>query len=1043
MEQDKQIEDDYSKLNVFGENLELNTIIPNNIKDYDEKESFHLSELTDENHKILENRMFDAIEVENKLYNKNMLRVNQKSKEKDETIREKESRIPFYKHDKLKSKNSRNKDYISSLKNKNFESRIEPGKKNISPERIKLNYGPLPETLQQSEINQYGGALPEHVDLTDEQEKGTLHNWINPLTRLPKWQIVSEAKQTNRAIFLLKIITKYGYKKLMYFPQVRDLTANSPRLYHNYITTLEGNYLSATRTSLNNPPEKAWLRSNFAYPPFNNHYYEPCYGSHPFHGPVGQPLHDPVRDSQFMFQGLLPGGVVFESCHNPQIWSKLREGMEIVIHNLRNAGARHLNEKTATIVKTPTPGQDRFRLYVPNSPSQADDGNWLIKPANMKLIRPTFGLLIDTTTNSYEYNKNLRDSMKLHSDQPGVVNAGDILFFEMCSKREVERYTSYEFSHDTHENITLGVHRKFIRMKDTPLNLSESALPICYTRHHDGPLTSFAQKLNNVNQLPVISYRQYKLDDTKRAVNQILNEEPIAIRNRLKLGLEGLREMRQEMIQIKRGRDNQKTKLQRWIAQTMALPDSNNQKQRFMTKINQWCGRDGTFLETEIVGRKKGSNDRHCFGGQKDRQTQYCMKSIWSNGPPGTNPGRNYENNCKRNNYEKLRDQVLWFTNTLSYIVSRSPRTLPLADVSGATFIKDNMGDTYFEDRYFRKLITETQETNPVHGIFDEQAYINQFWRNSGIDDNLLPHEMGCVKMSKYARIPASAPEQLGIPLVTPGSTLYREEKFYKTFYRGSRGAWHIGAYGIVDQTPAGSDHRHLCFKQFVSFSAGLKTGLEFSGGNQGGPGCYVYCIKIAPDVPCIPYSNVPGQSKYSSSCYHESEVLLPPGCVMIIPPRGAVRYKNRTFIRAYVYYPNISYLRTNNNNYLNTRSPTYNNINRATKELLPDVTGYGHLCKTKLRVPFTLLNDPTLQGISEHSDIRNSLQGEKQQGNMVIRTYPQIRQQDGHEFVHQLYDFWENDQIGGATSFLKNNNLKNLLEPGTSVKPGRFALQK
>ena len=418
------------------------------------------------------------------------------------------------------------------------------------------------------------------------------------------------------------------------------------------------------------------------------------------------------------------------------------------------------------------------------------------------------------------------------------------------------------------------------------------------------------------------------------------------------------------------------------------------------------------------------------------------MKSIWSNGPPGSNPSINYMMNCKRMKYRKLRDQVLWFTNTLSYIVSRSPRTLPLADVSGATFIKDNMGDTYFEDRYFRKLITETQETNPVHGIFDEQAYINQFWRNSGIDDNLLPHEMGCVKMSKYARIPASSPEQLGIPLVTPGSTLYQEEKFYKTFYRGSRGAWHIGAYGIVDQTPAGSDHRHLCFKQFVSFSAGLKTGLEFSGGNQGGPDCYVYCIKIAPDVPCIPYSNVPGQSKYSSSCYHESEVLLPPGCVMIIPPRGTVRYKNRTFIRAYVYYPNISYLRTNNNNYLNTRSPTYNNINRATKELLPDVTGYGHLCKTKLRVPFTLLNDPTLQGISEHSDVRNSLQVEKQQGNMVIRTYPQIRDQHGHEFVQQLNDFWQNDQIGGATSFLKNNDFKKLLEPGTSVKPGKFALK-
>ena len=60
----------------------------------------------------------------------------------------------------------------------------------------------------------------------------------------------------------------------------------------------------------------------------------------------------------------------------------------------------------------------------------------------------------------------------------------------------------------------------------------------------------------------------------------------------------------------------------------------------------------------------------------------------------------------------------------------------------------------------------------------------------------------------------------------------------------------------------------------------------------------------------------------------------------------------------------------------------------------------------------------------------------------MVIRTYPQIRDQHGHEFVQQLNDFWQNDQIGGATSFLKNNDFKKLLEPGTSVKPGKFALK-
>ena len=61
----------------------------------------------------------------------------------------------------------------------------------------------------------------------------------------------------------------------------------------------------------------------------------------------------------------------------------------------------------------------------------------------------------------------------------------------------------------------------------------------------------------------------------------------------------------------------------------------------------------------------------------------------------------------------------------------------------------------------------------------------------------------------------------------------------------------------------------------------------------------------------------------------------------------------------------------------------------------------------------------------------------------MVIRTYPQISGQHGDEFLQQLNDFWQNDQIGGATSFTKNNDLKKLLEPGTSVKPGRFALQK
>ena len=96
---------------------------------------------------------------------------------------------------------------------------------------------------------------------------------MDKLTGLPKWKIVNDAKEDGRAIFIVKTRTKYGDKTLMYFPKVTDLTANSPRLYHNYKTTSEALYLSAARTS-HDPPQKPWLRSNFAYPPFNNQYYE-------------------------------------------------------------------------------------------------------------------------------------------------------------------------------------------------------------------------------------------------------------------------------------------------------------------------------------------------------------------------------------------------------------------------------------------------------------------------------------------------------------------------------------------------------------------------------------------------------------------------------------------------------------------------------------------------------------------------------------------------------------------------------------------------
>ena len=149
-----------------------------------------------------------------------------------------------------KSKTYKNIGYLSE-KNKGI-SNIKLREKKNNNRKININCS-IPETLQQSEIYQWG-ALPEYVDLTIERLSQTLFDRINPNTGLPKWKIVNDAKEDGRAIFF-KTRTKCGDKTLMYFPKVTDLTANSPRLYHNYKTTSEALYLSIARTS-HDPPQK-------------------------------------------------------------------------------------------------------------------------------------------------------------------------------------------------------------------------------------------------------------------------------------------------------------------------------------------------------------------------------------------------------------------------------------------------------------------------------------------------------------------------------------------------------------------------------------------------------------------------------------------------------------------------------------------------------------------------------------------------------------------------------------------------------------------
>ena len=75
--------------------------------------------------------------------------------------------------------------------------------------------------------------------------------------------------------------------------------------------------------------------------------------------------------------------------------------------------------------------------------------------------------------------------MKGNHQAAGVIEAGDILFFEMCSGDEVNRFHACEYSHLEYPNVGLGVHRKFFRLSDNCLDLKKTSGPICYTQRHD------------------------------------------------------------------------------------------------------------------------------------------------------------------------------------------------------------------------------------------------------------------------------------------------------------------------------------------------------------------------------------------------------------------------------------------------------------------------------------------------------------------------------------------------------------------------------
>mgnify|MGYP001397869358 CR=1 FL=1 len=178
----------------------------------------------------------------------------------------------------------------------------------------------------------------------------------------------------------------------------------------------------------------------------------------------------------------------------------------------------------------------------------------------------------------------------------------------------------------------------------------------------------------------------------------------------------------------------------------------------------------------------------------------------------------------------------------------------------------------------------------------------------------------------------------------------------------------------------------------------------------------FLYVIKLAKDVPYIPMGRPQRGSNISRTCYpNEAEILLPPGCrYTLYDKRVRTLTRGGLTIRFTIYLVYVEYLNSIHyidqcNKYIDERSPFSDNTRQGPVK---------NLFKNEIRISY----DPQLPGESP---------------------YPAANRRGA------LRNFWRDNNLGttiqGGGNITNNashekNHVKELLQPGTRVKPGNFS---
>ena len=202
---------------------------------------------------------------------------------------------------------------------------------------------------------------------------------------------------------------------------------------------------------------------------------------------------------------------------------------------------------------------------------------------------------------------------------------------------------------------------------------------------------------------------------------------------------------------------------------------------------------------------------------------------------------------------------------------------------------------------------------------------------------------------------------------------------------------------------------------QFSITSINLDNTIRSAFMDDGG---FLYVIKLAKDVPYIPMGRPLQGSDISRTCFpNEAEILLPPGCrftqVHRLPShliRQGLRI-NFTIYLVYVEYMNRTLYIDQCNKYIDERSPFSPNTRQGR---------VNNLFKNEIRIANNLLLDG-------------------------VRHYPV----EDVDRATALQDFWRDYnpgttiQTGGNitnNASQQKNDVKELLQPRTRVKPGNFS---